>query len=126
MTCHFSKRLVEYTQPRSLDPISLQFKDGTTKTCDVLIGADGIHSASRHKLLNDVAEHANSQEFVKELLAKVDPVWSGTVAYRAVIPSVKLRAVNPGHTALTKPVLVSGSSLLLNNTDDHDSVDGRQ
>ena len=108
VTCWFSKRLVDYTQPRSSGgAISLRFQDETIATCDVLIGADGIHSYTRHKLLKDVAQRAESEEEATKLLAQVDPVWSGTVAYRAVIPCAKLRVVNPNHRVLTKPILVS-------------------
>lgn len=80
--------------------------DGGTATCDVLLvlGADGIHSATRRTLLNDAAEEYEraSQHFKAEELrrsGKVDPVWSGTVAYRATIPLERILALNPHHNA---------------------------
>jgi salicylate hydroxylase len=48
------------------------FADGTTATADVVIGADGIHSVL--------------QGFV---VAPAEPVFSGVVAYRGLVPRLK-------------------------------------
>ncbi|KAH8111733.1 FAD/NAD-binding domain-containing protein [Phellopilus nigrolimitatus] len=104
---HFSKRLVSYTLPpisSPSSPITLNFKDGTTATCDVLVGADGIHSATRHTLLELAANEADDSDEGRKsaeiLRGMVDPIWSGSVAYRGVIPREKLEKLNPQHTAM--------------------------
>ncbi|KAH8111716.1 FAD/NAD-binding domain-containing protein [Phellopilus nigrolimitatus] len=106
---HFSKRLISYTLPPDWSPsspITLNFKDGTTATCDVLIGADGIHSATRHTLLGLAANDAEAdgsdegRKSAETLRGMVDPVWSGSVAYRAVIPRERLEKLNPNHRAM--------------------------
>ncbi|MDZ7911970.1 MAG: FAD-dependent monooxygenase [Rhodococcus sp. (in: high G+C Gram-positive bacteria)] len=52
---------------------SLAFTDGTSTSVDLLIGADGIHSAVRKAMFG--ADH---------------PTFTGVVAFRAVIPTEKL------------------------------------
>ncbi len=77
----FGKRLTEVTPGgRS----RLRFDDDTDAEVDVLIGADGIHSAVRTALFGP--EH---------------PTFTGVVAYRAVVPTERLRAV-PDIAAFTK------------------------
>jgi len=63
---------------------TLTFADGSRQDVDVLIGADGIHSVVRRALLGD--EH---------------PIFTGVVAYRAVVPAEKLAGV-PNIGAFTK------------------------
>jgi len=55
------------------DAVTLRFEDGSNVSCDVVVGADGIHSAIR--------EH---------LLGKDSPRFTGTVAYRAVVDATTL------------------------------------
>ncbi|MFP3757472.1 FAD-dependent monooxygenase [Cupriavidus sp. SIMBA_020] len=63
---------------------TLRFANGNTEDVDVLIGADGIHSIVRTALLGE--EH---------------PIFTGVVAYRAVVPAEKLAGV-PNLGAFTK------------------------
>lgn len=104
ITTHFSKRLVGYTGSTN-DPgaITVMFTDGFTANCDILIGSDGIHSTTRHIMLERAAEECERKfvdvEFAKSLREKKDPIWSGIVSYRALIPSEKLREINPTHRA---------------------------
>ncbi|KAI5117035.1 hypothetical protein M0805_002251 [Coniferiporia weirii] len=122
-SAHFSKRLAFYSLPplsAPASPITLNFKDGTTATCDVLIGADGIHSATRHTLLKlaakDIeagAEAANSvdgKKMAETLRAMVDSVWSGCITYRAIVPREKLEKINPTHRALLTFLNYTGKS----------------
>ncbi|KAH8111730.1 FAD/NAD-binding domain-containing protein [Phellopilus nigrolimitatus] len=120
---HFSKRLVSYTLPPASSPsspITLNFKDGTTATCDVLIGADGIHSATRHTLLGLAAADAEAdgsdegRKSAEILRGMVDPVWSGSVAYRGVIPRERLEKLNPNHRAMKTPQNVRLHRRLIN------------
>jgi hypothetical protein len=41
-----------------------------------------------------------------EIASCIDPVWSGTIAYRALIPGDRLKATAPGHPVLTTPTQV--------------------
>lgn len=72
--CHFGKRL---TALEELDngKIKLHFKDDTTAEADCVIGADGVHSVIRRHLLGDDPA--------------VEPVFTGSVAYRGLIPMEK-------------------------------------
>ncbi|KLO12920.1 FAD/NAD-binding domain-containing protein [Schizopora paradoxa] len=112
ITTHFGKRLLEYTLEAN-GGILLHFRDGSTEQYDVLIGADGIHSATRQSMIqlaiND-AQAAGNTDLVKDLSRPgiKDPVWSGSVAYRSLIPSDKLRELNPNHATLTAPVNYMG------------------
>ncbi|KAG1778822.1 hypothetical protein EV702DRAFT_1186477 [Suillus placidus] len=99
-TTHNAKRLKSYTQPfndhsRS-SPITLTFKDGSTATCDVLIGADGIKSTVRHYMMRELAEGMDPDE-KQSVLSCINPVWSGVTAYRTLIPAEKLRVRCPDH-----------------------------
>lgn len=70
---HFNRR-VAFLEDQQDGSIILRFKDGTIAAADALIGADGVHSVIRAHLLG--AE-----------LAK--PVFSGSAAYRALVPMDK-------------------------------------
>lgn len=63
---------------------TLRFANGHAEDVDVLVGADGIHSIVRTALLGE--EH---------------PIFTGVVAYRAVVPAEKLAGV-PNLGAFTK------------------------
>jgi len=112
ITTHFSKRLLNYTLQDD-GSVLLHFKDDSTEVCDVLVGADGIHSATRQTMVDlavNEARAAGKDELVKDLSRDPvkDPVWSGTVAYRAIIPSEKLQELNPNHATLHSPINYMG------------------
>lgn len=112
---HCSKRLESYVQRQS-NHIKLLFQDGTNAYCDVLVGADGLKSVVRAGLLGEKAQSAQREGRWKEasqLLSHVDPVWSGTNAYRALIPVEKLRALSPTHRVLNSPGVQVCSALEL-------------
>lgn len=105
----YSKRLAAYVEPKdgSLDPIVLHFKDGTTSTCDLLVGSDGIRSAVRRTMFSDLADTAKNNgniEQAAKLRMMIDPVWSGQVAYRGVVPVDKLEG--SAFTDIDKPIIV--------------------
>lgn len=50
---HSSKKLKNIEQKGSDGPILLHFTDGTTHECDILVGADGIHSTVRKFILGE-------------------------------------------------------------------------
>ena len=108
-TIHTSKRLLSYTEDESSTAIVLTFADGTTAEADVLIGADGIHSAVRARMyevahakecLGAGAEGAESSPDWRTCsrCKAAAPVWSGLHAYRCLISTEKLYALNPDHT----------------------------
>ena len=96
---HFSKRLSSYAAAED-DPqaLTLTFVDGTTAICDLLVGCDGIKSIVRSTLYRTSSTPS-------------DPVWSGSVAYRSLIPQEVLKEINPEHPSLTKGMMVSLNSL---------------
>ncbi|WP_092142963.1 FAD-dependent monooxygenase [Cupriavidus sp. YR651] len=63
---------------------TIHFANGSAEEVDVLIGADGIHSIVRKAILGE--EH---------------PIFTGVVAYRAVVPAERLAGV-PNIGAFTK------------------------
>ncbi|PIL34427.1 hypothetical protein GSI_03202 [Ganoderma sinense ZZ0214-1] len=90
---HFSKRLASYSEPSPTEPITLTFRDGTTATCDLVIGSDGVRSAVRRTMFNDLANDAQKSGEAEEaarLRTMVDPVFSGQVAYRGLAPASAL------------------------------------
>ncbi|KAI0314036.1 salicylate hydroxylase [Amylostereum chailletii] len=107
--CHTytAKRLLSYTQSASSrDPVRLRFQDGSTATCDVLLGADGIKSAARASMMQEkaaVAEQRHQFAEAAELRDCIRPRYSGVQAYRTVIPGDKLARIAPQHRVLTSP-----------------------
>ena len=75
---HFGKRCIEVKQDS--DSATASFDDGTHFTGDVIIGFDGIKSAVRRHVLPP------------EEYGEIPPFWSGTYAYRGMIPTDQLEA----------------------------------
>ena len=75
-TMRFGKRLAGLDTAGSTTRLS--FADGTTAVADIVIGADGVNSKVREILLG--AE---------------PPIYSGTVAYRAIFPAALLHGRRP-------------------------------
>ncbi|GJE95301.1 FAD/NAD(P)-binding domain-containing protein [Phanerochaete sordida] len=104
---HFGRRLVSYSDPAE-GPVELSFKDGTTATCDLLIGADGIKSAVRATMYADLATQTQDPAQKEALLKGVRPTWTGQYVYRGVIKTEDLRKAAPGHPALDGPIYFLG------------------
>lgn len=92
---HLSSKLVSYEEHS--DSVSLEFMDGSKRTCDLLVGADGLKSTVRRIFLASRPGQESS----------IDPVWTGTYAYRGLIPRDTLLKAMPGHRAAQGPVVVS-------------------
>lgn len=104
-----SKRLESYVQ-RPGAPIMLRFQDGSTATCDVLIGADGLKSAVRETMFHEAAIRAESQQRnadSAQLRSLSKPRFSGVFSYRALIPGARLSSISPQHRVLSSAVQVS-------------------
>lgn len=75
---HFGKRCAGVEQ--DADGVEVAFEDGSRHRCDILIGYDGIKSAVREHVLPP-AQYGD-----------LGPFWSGTYAYRGMIPTTQLEA----------------------------------
>lgn len=93
---HFNKRL--HSLEETEDGVALHFKDGTTINADVAIGADGVHSKVR-EFLHGV-ESAN-------------PVFSGAVIYRGLVPMDKAIEVLGSEHAQNATMLCGPGKLYL-------------
>ena len=91
---HFAKRLTSYSEPsRPTDTITLNFKDGTTATCDFVVGSDGIRSAVRRTMYNGFAGEAERRGEAEEsarFREMVEPLFTGQIAYRGLAPASAL------------------------------------
>ncbi|KAI0360165.1 FAD/NAD(P)-binding domain-containing protein [Trametes cingulata] len=124
-TLHTSKRLKRYTHSSNASqpepgPVTLHFEDGTTAHADVLLGADGIHSATRYAMYEEahlrecvVAGASGGWQECDRCKAAM-PVWTGVHSYRCLIPTEELYALNPEHT--TRSI---GSVLCYSGKDKH-------
>lgn len=76
---HFGKRCASVVSPPDGGRAVVHFTDGTNVDADVVIGADGIKSTVRQATLpeNDQSDHVS---------------FSGTVAYRGLVPTAVARA----------------------------------
>ncbi|KZV77667.1 FAD/NAD(P)-binding domain-containing protein [Peniophora sp. CONT] len=109
---HTTKRLISYTDPGDVNsPVRLVFADGTDATCDILIGADGVKSAVRATMLNELASRMDDEIEAEELRESIPPRFSGASTLRAVIPKEKLAAISSDSSVWTAGNLYSGNGL---------------
>lgn len=94
----FGKQLARYEDDNESGKVILHFKDGTTAEADVLLGCDGIHSATRRHLLG--ADHPASRAG-----------FSHTVTYRTMVP------IDVGIAALGEKVRTNACNHLGPNAD---------
>lgn len=94
---HLSRKLVSYTE--HADSVHLEFMDGSKGTCDLLVGADGIKSTVRRIFL--ASRPGNGYQ------KSIEPIWTGSYAYRGIIPRNTVLNRFPGHRATRNPVMVS-------------------
>ncbi|RPD62092.1 FAD/NAD(P)-binding domain-containing protein [Lentinus tigrinus ALCF2SS1-7] len=96
---HLRKRFVSYVQPANgMGPIEVRFQDGTTATCDILVGADGVRSAVRASMYSQLAQAAEAegkQQEADDLKHHISPVFSGATIYRTVINKTGEIAAHP-------------------------------
>lgn len=99
-TIHYNKRLTSYTPLDGCgEPITLYFADGGIAEADVVVGADGINSATRGTMFESSSVE---QHFAR-------PSWTGTYCYRSLVDASKLLQTMPGHQAGSIPIIVSPS-----------------
>ena len=130
---HFSKRLVSYTHVQTqfqsehdgypdsrisdanlsssseTNQVTLCFSDGTTANADILVGADGIKSATRATMYSRLAESLSKQgkENADDVRQHASSTWSGTYAFRSLVDVQALLKAAPGHQAASTPTIVS-------------------
>ncbi|KAF9443216.1 salicylate hydroxylase [Macrolepiota fuliginosa MF-IS2] len=95
---HLASRIVACVEHESFATLTLQ--DGTTASFDLVVGADGIRSTIRKEL----AAKLPSQ------LDCINPIWTGSVGYRSLIPMETLAQKSPGHRAITTPIMYCGKN----------------
>jgi len=92
---YFGKHLENYEQLPA-GGVKMYFKDGTAFEADVLVAGDGIKSSVRRVMYGDKAE-------------TVEPKWSGTIAYRGLIPMEKVLPHFGEHTSRTSTLWLGKS-----------------
>ncbi|KAF5549509.1 monooxygenase FAD-binding protein [Fusarium mexicanum] len=95
---NFRKQLASYEDDHQCGKVVLRFDDGSVAETDVLLGCDGIHSATRRIMLG--ADHPAST-----------PGFSNTVVYRTMVP------IDLGIAALGEKVAKSACNHLGPNAD---------
>lgn len=87
----------------------LHFQDGTTASCDILIGADGLKSVVRTTIMYQLADDcrtAGNEKEAREFSRAAEPCFSGTYSYRTPIQAEALRALSPEHRLFKEPTMV--------------------
>lgn len=104
----FGKRLSHYSIQE--DEIRLEFRDGSEASCDLLVGCDGIKSVVRKQLLEELSDKRDRQ-----LRGFIDPVFTGTMAYRALMPVERLpkHKDDTPHPSSLRPMMVRQTRLQL-------------
>ncbi|PCH43450.1 FAD/NAD(P)-binding domain-containing protein, partial [Wolfiporia cocos MD-104 SS10] len=106
---HFGKRLLQYSHQGDMKPLQLHFADGSIAECDLLVGCDGIKSTVRKQFLEEQARDGRP-----ELLDLIDPVFTGTIAYRGLIPVHRLtRADGTQHRTVGTPMMVCRDTVMI-------------
>lgn len=88
-TIHFAKRCDHFVQSEANEEVTIHFKDGTTATCELLIGSDGIRSSIRKQLIGGMVGDKGWDAQDKTIDAS-GLRFSGTVAYRGLINTANL------------------------------------
>ncbi|KAM5540138.1 hypothetical protein V8D89_006278 [Ganoderma adspersum] len=106
---HFSKRLTSYSESsHGASEITLHFKDGTTAACDLVIGSDGIRSAVRRTMFNDLAQDDEDRGKTDEAVRMremMELVYSGHIAYRGLARASALSETAFRHTRTLQPLM---------------------
>ncbi|TFK70265.1 salicylate hydroxylase [Pluteus cervinus] len=93
---HLSCRLQSYEETN--EQVRLRFENGLIAECNLLIGADGIKSVVRKEMLQKSGRLKGDE-------GSIEPIWSGEIAYRGLIPLERLKQVMPNHRATKLPMM---------------------
>lgn len=108
-TIHTSKQLASYSRNTDSSYI-MRFTDGSIANSDVLIGADGIRSAVRRSMFQDLIEQGRLPPGLlspESLHKALEPQWSGITVYRSLIQPQKLREISPDHLLLSSKIVMN-------------------
>lgn len=83
---HASKKLQKIDQD---DSLTVYFADGTTHECDILIGADGIHSIVRNFVLGENDPAASPQNSGAWFLMTLQPFEKAQASLGKELVSLK-------------------------------------
>lgn len=103
---HFNTRLVSYA-PSSADgsnTINLQFSNGTSATCDVVFGCDGLYSVIRNGLINGYRFPSSASSSSPS--PPKDVFWTGSSLFKTNVPISKVKTHFPHHSALNGAQIV--------------------
>ncbi|KAJ7215163.1 hypothetical protein C8J57DRAFT_1396941 [Mycena rebaudengoi] len=98
---HTSKRLESYATSEN-GSVNLVFSGGSVGTADILVGADGVHSATRGSMFKSLGDGYKQY---------IPATFSGTIAYRGGMPKAKFAEAFPNHRALEYPKLWCGKNM---------------
>lgn len=101
-----SRRLVSYTVES--ETVNLTFADGSMATADIFVGADGVHSVTRATMYHELAVQHPTEGYEKF----IEPIWSGTHAYRCTVDLSKFKELYPDHQAISYPKIVRDLKIL--------------
>ncbi|KAI0759178.1 hypothetical protein BC629DRAFT_1597879 [Irpex lacteus] len=93
-------KILENNVQRNIDLISTS--DGSSATCDILVGADGIKSAVRMSMFGHLGDNTEDEGQSELYRRCIEPSWSGIIIYRALCLPEDLKATYPNHPSLTR------------------------
>ncbi|KJE89126.1 hypothetical protein CAOG_00660 [Capsaspora owczarzaki ATCC 30864] len=97
----WNKQFVSYSESLEDGAVHIQFRDGSTATADILVGADGANSPVREQR----APAVRYNDLGVTTIAGVSPLESASPAIRTLVNDGLVRWLGPdGHTVMMFPV----------------------
>lgn len=93
---NFNKRCVSLATSQKSSRIQVNFADGTNTEADIVFGADGIKSVVRTFVVE-------GDEHEEVSAVPVRTAFTNTIAYRALVPSKKLKEIGVKTDMVARP-----------------------